>query len=452
MTDATAAPAFQGFGTKTYRAYVLGVLLVIYTFNFIDRILIGVVQEAIKEDFQISNFYLGLLGGPAFAILYTAIGIPIARFAERGNRITIVAIGAALWSVMTAACGFAANFIQLALCRVGVGIGEAACTPPSHSAISDYFPASRRASALAIYGLGIPIGTMFAAVGGGWLNQNFDWRTAFIMLGVPGVLAALVLKLTVKEPPRAGGAVKAPTFGATFAFLSKKSSFWHVAFAGALMSFFGYASAQFLVSLFVRNFELGPTLRDEIAYASYAFGVIGGGAVGLGTFLGGFLADRFGEKHKSVLGWLPAIGIVVAVPLYALSYLLTDFFAAFALIFVAAIFHYLYIGPMFATTQAVCEPRMRATGAALQILIVNLIGYGLGPPLIGFANDFYAGQLLAAQGLTLAQCADAANAAACASAQAVGLKYALATGLIALVWAAFHFLWAGRTIARDRVS
>lgn len=446
-----APPASAGYGTRSYRAYVLLMLLIIYTFNFIDRILIGVLQEAIKVDLNITNLQLGLLGGPAFAILYTLLGVPIARAAERMNRITIVSIGAALWSAMTAACGLAGNFVQLTAARIGVGIGEAACSPPSHSVISDYFPPERRTSALGIFALGIPIGSALAAVGGGWLNQQLDWRTAFIALGVPGLLAALLLKLTVREPPRSG-ASKAPSMGATFAFLLKKPSFWHVAFGGALMSFFGYASAQFLVSLFVRNFDLGPTLRDEIANASYAFGAISGLAVGLGTFLGGHLADRLAPRHKTVLTWLPALGIAVAVPLYAVSYAVTDFAIAFSLIAVAAVFHYLYLGPMFNVTQSVCEPRMRATGAALQILIVNLIGYGLGPPLVGFANDFYADMLLRNQGLSPEACADAASAAACASAQALGLKYALGTALIALVWAAVHFLLAGRTIDRDRIS
>ena len=169
MTEASAAPGFQGYGTKGYRAYVLFVLVIIDTFNFIDRLLISIVQEPIKAEFGVSNFQLGLLGGPAFAILYTLLGIPIARFAERANRISIVALGAAVWSIMTAACGMAGNFVQLAAARIGVGIGEAACVPASHSAISDYFPPERRATALAIFSLGIPFGSALAAVGGGWL-------------------------------------------------------------------------------------------------------------------------------------------------------------------------------------------------------------------------------------------------------------------------------------------
>src|SRR5688572_13962451 len=201
MTDATA-PAFQGFGSKTYRAYVLGALLVVYTFNFIDRVVIGIIGEPIKIEFGLTDFQLGLLGGPMFAVLYTLLGIPIARLAERSNRMTILAICLAIWSAMTAACGLALSYVQLCAARIGVSIGEAGCTPPANSVIADYFPADRRATALSIYALGIPIGSMIAAVGGGWIATEVGWREAFIWLGVPGVLLAVIVKLTVKEPPR----------------------------------------------------------------------------------------------------------------------------------------------------------------------------------------------------------------------------------------------------------
>lgn len=458
MTDATA-PAFQGYGTKSYRAWVLFVLVIIYTFNFIDRLLISIVQEAIREDFGISNFYLGLLGGPVFAILYTLLGIPIARVAERANRITIVSIGAAVWSFMTAACGFAQNFVQLALCRLGVGIGEAACVPPSQSAIADYFPADRRASALAIFSLGIPFGTALAAIGGGWLVANFDWRTAFWLLGAPGIAAALLLKLTVREPPRSGTQTTPPPFFETLASLAKKPSFWHIAFGGALMSFVGYGSSQFLVSHMVRNYDLGANLREEIAHASYALGAIGGIATGLGTFLGGFLSDRLAPKHPRVHSWLPALGMAVAIPLYIASFAQTQFIWAFAFLMVAPIFHYMYLGPMYAVTMGVSTPLQRATAVAILILIVNLIGYGLGPPTVGALNDMFASNILndATSGaLTLAQCdprtMEAANATACASAQGLGLKYALGCTIFVLAWAALHFLLAGRTMIKDRIS
>lgn len=454
MTDASAP--FQGYGTKPYRAYVLGVLVVIYTFNFIDRLLISIVQEAIKEDFGVSNFLLGLLGGPVFAVLYTLLGIPIARLAERANRITIVSIGAAVWSIMTAACGFAANFVQLALCRLGVGIGEAACVPPSQSAIADYFPADRRASAFSIFSLGIPFGTALAAIGGGWLVAHFDWRTAFWLLGAPGVAAALLLKLTVKEPPRTVVSTP-PSFTETLKALSKKASFWHIAIGGALMGFVGYGTSQFLVSHMVRNYELGPTLPQEIANASYALGAIGGIATGLGTFLGGFLSDRLARRHPRVHSWLPALGMAIAIPLYVLSFIQTEFLYAFAFFMLAPIFHYLYLGPMYAVTHGVSAPLQRATAVAILLLIVNLIGYGLGPPFVGAANDFFAARILAETNtLTLAQCNPTSmlpdNAAACASAQALGLKYALGCTILFLAWAALHFVLAGRTLLKDRVS
>lgn len=456
MTDATA-PAFQGHGSKAYRAYVLGALVVIYTFNFVDRLLISIVQEKIIEDFGVSNFMMGLLGGTLFAVFYTAMGIPIARVAERANRVTIVSIGAALWSIMTALCGVAQNFIQLALCRLGVGVGEAACVPPSQSIIADYFPPERRATALSIFSLGIPFGSAIAAFGGGWLVANFDWRVAFILLGVPGILAAIIFKLTVKEPPRSGGTATAPGFGETLAALSRRPSFWHVAFGGALISLVGYGSTQFLVSFMVRNFELAPTIQQEIARASYTLGTIAITATALGTFLGGFLTDRLAPRHPRVHSWLPVLGLAVAVPLYVMAFMQTEFAWAFGFMLAAPVFHYLYLGPMYAATLSVVEPRQRATAVAILLLVVNLVGYGIGPPFVGAANDFFASSILAdTSTLTLADCdprtALPANLPICANAQALGVKYALGVTLIFLVWASIHFLLAGRTMLKDRVS
>ncbi len=453
MTD--AAPAYPGHGSKTYRAYVLGALLVVYTFNFIDRILLGVVQDAIGTDLGIGDFELGLLGGPAFAILYTLMGIPIARYAERHNRITIVALGAALWSAMTAACGLAANLLQLTLARIGVGIGEAACTPPSHSVISDYFPANRRASALSIWGLGIPIGTMLAAVGGGWLVTYVDWRAAFLLLGAPGLAVAVLFKLTVREPPRASAAPTAPSLMETVRTIAAKRSFWHMAAGGALMAFVGYSTSQFLVAYIARNFlELGPTLASRYLPASYALGAIAGFAVAMGTFLGGFVSDRLSHRHPRVYSWLPTIGVLLALPLYLLSFWQTSFWPAFAVLMVAPIFHYLYLGPGFAVVQSIAPPRMRATATAVLLLIVNLVGYGLGPPTMGALSDYFANSELAALGLSVAVCkADGVSAAAaCAPALAHGLKTAMMCVVSILFWPALHFWLAGRTLLKDRVG
>lgn len=448
-----AAIGHPGYGSKSYRAYVLGALFVVYTFNFVDRILIGILQEDIGKEFGISDFYLGLLGGPAFAILYTLMGLPIARAAERNNRITIIAIGAAVWSAMTAACGFAGNFTQLVLARIGVGIGEAACVPASQSVITDYFPANRRATALSVWSLGIPIGSMLAAVGGSWLVANFDWRSAFWLLGAPGIAVAIVFKLTVREPPRAGPATEPPSFAEALKLLATKRTFWHVAAAGALMAFVGYSTSQFLPAFMVRNFEeLGATLAERKLHAGYAFGAIAGIATASGTFLGGFLCDRMSQRHPLVYVWLPMTALLSAWALYLAGFWQASFWGWFALLMVAPMLHYMYLGPGYAVVQSIVPVRMRATTIAVLILIINLIGYGLGPPVIGALSDAFANADLAPLGLDAAGCKRDASPAACAPALAGGLKYAMLCVVAILPWPALHFWLAGRTFLKERVS
>lgn len=445
MTDATA-PAFQGHGTKGYRAYVLGALLVVYTFNFIDRVVIGIIQEPIKAEFGLSDFELGLLGGPAFAILYTLLGIPIARFAERHNRMTILAVCLGVWSAMTAACGFAINYATLFAARVGVSIGEAGCTPPANSVISDYFPSDRRASALSIYALGIPIGSMIAAVGGGWIATHVGWREAFIWLGVPGVLLAVIVKLTVKEPPRATAKADAPSFFSAVAALAKKPTFWHVAFGSALASFVGYGVGQYLTSFMIR------THGFSLFEAATLIGVVLGLCAAIGTFTSGFLADRISKRHPNALSWLPALGFVIATPLYLVSFVMPNIWLAMPALMIAAITHYFYLGPMYAVTQGVVEPRMRATAVAVLLFVVNLIGYGMGPPVIGALSDFLANGQLASAGLTTEACADLTGNASCTAAVEVGLRWAMMIGVCGYLWAALHFLLSARTLRRDWVA
>lgn len=447
MTD-TAAPAFQGHGTKNYRAYVLGALLIVYTFNFIDRVVIGIIQEPIKAEFGLTDFQLGLLGGPAFAILYTLLGIPIARLAERTNRMTVLSVCVGLWSLMTAACGFAVNYATLFAARVGVSIGEAGCTPPANSVISDYFPAERRASALSIYALGIPLGSMIAAVGGGWIATEVGWREAFIWLGVPGVLLALIVKLTVKEPPRAAPKTEAPSFVSAVAALIKKPTFWNVAFGSALASFVGYGVGQYLTSFMIR------THNFSLFNAAVIIGVILGLCAAIGTFTSGFLADRISKRHPNALSWLPALGFAIATPLYLLAFVLPNFWWAMPALMVAAITHYFYLGPMYAVTQGVVEPRMRATAVAVLLFVVNLLGYGLGPPVIGALSDYLANTQLAPLGLSIELCADQAQRgnAQCASGAETGLRWAMMVGVCIYLWAGVHFLLSARTLRRDWVA
>ena len=445
MTDA-AAPAFQGYGTKNYRAYVLGALLVVYTFNFIDRVVIGIIQEPIKQEFGLTDFQLGLLGGPAFAVLYTLLGIPIARFAERHNRMTILAICLGVWSAFTAACGFAINYATLFAARVGVSIGEAGCTPPANSVISDYFPPERRATALSIYALGIPIGSMIAAVGGGWIATEVGWREAFIWLGIPGVLLAVIVKLTVKEPPRSAPKGDTPSFFAALGELAKKPTFWYVALGSALASFVGYGVGQYLTSFMIRTH--GFTLFEGATLV----GVVLGLCAAIGTFSSGFLADRISKRHPNALSWLPALGFAIATPMYLLAFVLPNIWLAMPALMIGAVTHYFYLGPMYAVTQGVVAPRTRATAVAVLLFIVNLIGYGMGPPAIGALSDFLAQGQLALSGLTPAICAERTRAAAGAAGIEVGLRWSMMIGVCGYLLAGLLFLLSARSLRRDWVA
>ena len=424
----TAAGAFQGYGTRSYRAYVLGALLVVYTVNFIDRILVGVLNEPIKDAFGLSDAQMGWLGGPAFAILYTFLGIPIARLAERYNRVTIISVAVAVWSGMTALCGLAGNFWQLLLARIGVSVGEAGCTPPAHSLISDYFPVSRRASALSIYALGIPIGSLLAAIAGGYLAEEVGWRMAFILLGLPGIIIALIVKLTVKEPPRhvaAGAPKEGVTFREALKTMAGKRSFVFIAFGGALTAFVGYGIGQFLSSFFIRTHQL------SISEAALIFGIVAGVASAVGTFAGGWIADRVAHHDKRWFCWIPALGLAIAGPLYALGLSLENLTLAVILIAIPSFLNSLWLGPTFAMTQNLAPPHMRATASALLLFMLNIIGYGGGPVVVGYMSDFLIGVNFgdAAAGLSYAQACAGSIAAelkdACASARAAGLQQSL---------------------------
>jgi MFS family permease len=419
----TQFEADGGFSSKPYRSYVLGGLLLLFTFNFIDRILLGIVQEPIKQEFHLADWQLGLLGGPAFALLYTLLGIPIARLAETRSRVSIISISVALWSAMTAACGLATGYWQLLAARIGVSIGEAGCTPPAHSLLSDYYPPQQRATALSIYALGIPFGSAIAGLGGGWIADTYSWRHAFWLLGLPGILLAVLTKWTIKEPPRRGGGEAAPPFAKALMTLLRKPAFTHVAFGGALVSFFGYGAAQFLPSFLIRSHEL------SLMQASLVFAGISAVFVAFGTFLGGALTDRLIRRDLRAMVWLPAFGLSLTVPLYLASYLSTNMVMAFVTLCVGSVLHYTYLGPMYAVTQSVAPPQMRATATAVLLFIVNLIGYGLGPPLLGALSDAYAQYF----------------------GKSEGLRYALMTDACILLWAALHFLLAARTLKRDIV-
>ena len=441
---ATQAYPHGGFGSSNYRSYALSALLLIYVFEVIDRILLSLVQEQVRVELVLSDLQLGLLGGPAFVILYVLSTVPIARLAESRNRITIVASGAALWSAATASCGLVTSFAQLFVARMCVGIGEAACVPPSHSTISDYFSTKSRASALAIFGLAIPIGTLLAAFGGGWLAETFSWRAAFLALGLLGILAAINLKLTVKDPPRADPDALAPSFMGALKSLGSKRSYWHAIAAGSLLSLFGFSLTNFFVSYTMREYGL------DIAHASFGFGILFGFGVAAGIFLGGYLTDRLEQRYPRVIAWLPASGLLLAIPCYIIAFLQPSYAAACVFFFVGLVFHYMFNAPMFAVAQQVAEPRVRATASAIMMLVLTLVGYGAGPPMVGAIADMRVAQLAAQAGVTVQQCTSNPTLAACVGIGGAGLREGLLVALAFFVWAAVHFWLVGRTYGKDR--
>jgi predicted MFS family arabinose efflux permease len=362
------------------------VLLAVYVMNFVDRQVLAILLEDIKADLQVSDTALGLLSGLAFALFYTLAGIPIARWADRGSRRLIVSLGLALWSGMTALSGLTQNFVQLALARVGVGVGEAAGSPPSHSLISDYFPPERRATALSIYAMGIYVGVMLGYLAGGWLNQAFDWRTAFIVVGLPGIPLALLVRFTVREPPRGlseRGPVDTREVGLpeVARFLLARRSFVYLVSAASFQSLSGYAVLAWGPTFLVRVH--GMTSGEIGVWVGLITGL--GGASG--AYLGGRLTDHLAARDVRWTMWLPALVSLLGVP-FAIPFLLLDdrqlALAAFLPFYVLGA---MYVGPLWSMAQNLVKVRMRALASALLLFILNLVGLGLGPLLVGFLND-----------------------------------------------------------------
>lgn len=386
---APAGPKTEFQLTDGYRRYALGLMVAIYVVNFIDRNIFSILIEPIKADILLTDTQLGFLGGISFAIFYTFLGIPIALWADKGNRRNIVSLAILVWSMMTAVTGFARNFWMLLAARIGVAVGEAGCTPPIHSLISDYFPIERRATALSIYSLGIPIGGAIGTLAGGWIGEYFGWRPAFLVVGIPGLLLALITRLTLRELPRgiSDGAVAAPApvspirMGEVVRFLWSLKSFRHLSIACAMNGFIGYGVGLFTPSFFIRSHGVGLAEVSTWLFVSILSGM-------LGIFLGGFLGDRFGLRDKRWYMWIPAIALAASIPLNIPYYTTSITTFALFLNIPFAILGTMYLGPCFAMTQALVTPGMRALASAILLFILNIIGLGLGPWFVGFLSDF----------------------------------------------------------------
>lgn len=380
--------------------YALFMLTIVYAFNFIDRQILVILQEPIKNDMGLSDAQLGLLSGFSFALVYITAGIPIAYWADRVNRRNIIAAALTIWSGMTALSGFAQNYTQLLLARIGVGIGEAGGSPPAHSMISDFYPPERRGTALAIYSAGLHAGIVVGFLLGGAISQMYGWRIAFMAVGLPGVLFALVFFLTVKEPPRGRweskeAAAHRPTLAETLRTLSSLKSFWYIAAGCGMTAFVGYGNGNFTPSFMMRIHEL------SVAQVGIVLALFGGMAGLLGTFLGGYIADRLAVRDKRWYLWVPMCAGCLAVPL-GFPFLLSDnFYVVLFFLFFVTVTLNTYLGPVLAISHGLVPPAMRAMTSAVLFFILNLIGLGLGPLTAGLLSDWLTG-IYGVQGLRYA--------------------------------------------------
>jgi MFS family permease len=418
MTD-TPAPT-----TSAPRGIVLAMLLLVYIFNFLDRQILGILAQPVKADLGLDDAQLGMLGGLAFAALYSTLAIPLAMLADRTSRSWVITVSLCVWSAFTALCGTAATFGQMFLFRLGVGVGEAGGVAPSYALISDGWPAERRARALSIYSLGIPLGSAGGALLGGYIAQNVEWRSAFLIVGLLGLLVAIPFKLVVRDPPRRVAPAGQVPLWHVFGILAAKPSFWLLAFGAGAASMCGYGIAFWLPSMIMRSFGL------NIGQVGQFFGalLLTGGVAGI--LLGGWLGDRMGARNKSWYALAPAICFVAGTPLFFAGVLSPSWQMAFALFVIPQALVYVWLGPVLTAVQHLVPAHMRATASASFLLINNLIGLGLGSWAIGALS----------KGLTPAY--GAADA----------LRYAIAAGLGLYLVAGALMALASRKLAKDWVA
>jgi MFS family permease len=435
-----------------YKTWLVVVLLIVSILSFADRAVLSVLAQAIKEDLKLTDTDLGMLQGLGFAILYSVLGLPLGLLAERVSRKGLIAVCVAVWSVMTAACGFASGFVSMLACRVGVGIGEAGYLPLSSSLVSDHFGAHRRTSILALLALGAPFGLLVGQAIGGWIAAEWGWRAAFFALGPPGLLVALIVCFGLREPPRGlvDGHVatgKPAPLKIVLTHLWSKPSFRHLLVAFTVSGFAYNAVSQFVLPFYLRSFGL------PLAVVGAVFGLIGFTSNGLGMLIGGFGFDWLSRRDGRWLVWGPAAMLVVAMPLYAGAFASMRPGMSFALMWFSNFALASYIAPTQAAVQNLSPPGMRAVAAALMGAAVGVIGAGLGPTVLGFASDHLAAQAFH-HGSFITSCPGGrgppgAVDAACRAASSHGLRTALVWVQLVYVWAAIHYLLAARTFRQD---
>ncbi len=384
MTGSVASTGRAQARSVGYAYYALGVLMLVYVLNFVDRQVLSILMEPIRRDLRLNDSQLGLLSGLSFALFYALAGLPIARLADTSSRRNIIAASLAMWSGMTALCGLAGGFGQLLAGRVGVAVGEAGSGPAAHSMIADLFPDGRRSTALAVFSTGVPIGILIGLVGGGWLNQTFDWRTAFVVVGLPGLAMSILVMLTLREPPR-GLPLSHPSarsLGVALKDLWAIRAFKYLTLAAAIHAFTAYGAQQWNPAFLIRTFHL--TTKQ----AGLGLGLMAGTTGVIGTLGGGWLADRLGRRDPRWYARLPALLIALSLPFYVAAYLWAPSASAvLSLLVIPSLFGNSFTGPTFAVVQTLAPERSRALASAVMLFIISLIGFGLGPLTIGIVSD-----------------------------------------------------------------
>ncbi len=451
MADITAQGEKKGIpkpaGSTGYANYALAVLFVVMLLNFLDRQIISILGEHIKRDLGLENWQLGALSGLSFALLYTTLGVPIALLADRWHRPKIIAIALAIWSGFTMACGVAQNFVQILIARVGVGVGEAGSGPASHSLLADLFPPEKRASAMGVYGMAVPMGAFFAYAGGGYMMQHFSWREAMLIAGLPGLCVAIMVWFTIREPRGAMSlkvALKANPgqlgFKQAFAELARKPTYWQLIAAGVMVQFVAYGFAAFYGSYFIRIHGVGqPGAAWDFATMGVALGTMVGISGSLGAFSGGWVADRV---RRFGVGWtlvVPGLTMLASTPLMILGLYQDNPLTAVIFFAAPTIAGTFYYGPTFAAIQSLARNETRAVAVAVYLLISGLIGMGMGSLFVGLLNDVFKDMQMA-EGVPEA----AANAS--------GLVQALAIVALFNIWAGIHFFLAARGLAKDQAA
>jgi MFS family permease len=416
---------------RPYRARFLLLLLAMSTLTFMDRAVLSAVAQPLKIDLGFTDFQLGMLQGLSFALLYATMGIPIGRLAERYNRIIILATAITVFSVATLLCGLASGFIQLFILRMTVGVGEAGFLSPTSSLVSDHYPAQQRASAMSIIMLGSPIGNGLGSIAGGWIADGWGWRTAFIAMGVPGIVVAVLLVLLLREPSRglADGApperIRPDPFGAVLRTVLGKPAYVHTLIGATIATFGLVAIGQFQMLFFVRSHGLSLTDAGIVQGLSVVV------SLSIGTLIGGFGSDWAAKRDRRWSLWLPAIGVTLAAIFYAAGFFSRSLPVSIVLLLLGGTSLLVFYTPTYAVAQNLVGPRMRATAVAIVAMCCGLVGSGLGPTWVGFASDRFA------------------RGIGGPAASAEGIRYALASVTVVLLWSAVHYLIAARTLERD---